>query len=348
VIVVEGDRVKLVDFGVAKLAGQLAGGVKTVSGALIGTPVYMSPEQCEGVRELDARSDLYSLGCMMFAMMTGTPPFVSNGVGALISMHLHDPAPALRSRCPAASPVLEAVVARLLAKSPADRFQSAHEVSATLAASEITELAASVDGAAATAQMPEATTATQLESKAQTVRVANPPAQTPPPNVSLPMTADTASPSTRRRWLVAGFAVAAAIAAIVVFAKLRAESGASDDLVKLAHVPIDAAATPPIRDAVVEPVIPRNIVTITIEGAPASTEVHIGGKLYGVVPRIEVPRANQEVMLVLSHDGYQPLALSVTPDRDQRFPAKLKPRSGSRPPESGEPTQDILKFPEHQ
>ncbi|HVV88436.1 MAG TPA: serine/threonine-protein kinase, partial [Kofleriaceae bacterium] len=130
--VVGGERVKLLDFGIAKLAAD--GGVsKTTTGAIMGTPLYMSPEQCEGARKVDHRADLYSLGCMLFEMIGGRPPFQSEGVGGLIGMHLHVPAPHLRSVAPDAPAEVEAIVAKLLAKNPADRYQSADELAAELA-----------------------------------------------------------------------------------------------------------------------------------------------------------------------------------------------------------------------
>jgi serine/threonine protein kinase len=129
-----GERVKLLDFGIAKLATDTAGVSATVTGAILGTPHYMSPEQCEGSRVVDARTDLYSLGCMLFQMLTGQLPFDSPGIGGLIGMHLHVPPPLLRSRLPVASAELEAVVARLLAKPVDERFQSAEAVANALGA----------------------------------------------------------------------------------------------------------------------------------------------------------------------------------------------------------------------
>ncbi len=131
-----GERVKLLDFGIAKLVGEGLSTAptvaRTVTGAILGTPHYMSPEQCEGAREVDARSDLYSLGCMLFQMVSGRLPFVSAGVGGLIGMHLHVPPPVLRSVRPDAPEELEQVIARLLAKAPEDRIQTAAEVAAEL------------------------------------------------------------------------------------------------------------------------------------------------------------------------------------------------------------------------
>jgi hypothetical protein len=147
--VVGGERVKLLDFGIAKLATDTAGPARTVTGAILGTPHYMSPEQCEGSREVDGRTDLYSLGCMLFQMLTGSLPFDSAGIGGLIGMHLHVAPPLLRSRLPQASIELEAVVARLLAKPVEERFQSAEAVAAALAAPSVTAThAAQVEAAA--------------------------------------------------------------------------------------------------------------------------------------------------------------------------------------------------------
>jgi serine/threonine-protein kinase len=122
-----GERVKLLDFGIAKLTveGQAS---QTSTGAVMGTPVYMSPAQCEGARLVDPRSDLYSLGCMLFEMISGRPPFQSEGIGGLIGMHLFVAAPPLRSVAPDAPPEVEELVAKLLAKAPADRYQSADEL----------------------------------------------------------------------------------------------------------------------------------------------------------------------------------------------------------------------------
>jgi serine/threonine protein kinase len=129
-----GERVKLLDFGIAKLVGAETSSsvARTVTGAILGTPHYMSPEQCEGAREVDARSDLYSLGCMLFQMVTGRLPFISAGIGGLIGMHLHVAPPTLRSIRPDVPPALDELIGRLLAKSPEERIQSAGEVAAAL------------------------------------------------------------------------------------------------------------------------------------------------------------------------------------------------------------------------
>lgn len=125
--------VKIVDFGIAKVAG-LQNKI-TRAGAIFGTPHYMSPEQCKGTA-VDHRTDIYSLGVMMYEMIVGTVPFDAENPLTILSQHIHDrPVPPSR-RVDGLPPDLEAIVLRCLEKDPADRFQSMHEVAAALAAVE--------------------------------------------------------------------------------------------------------------------------------------------------------------------------------------------------------------------
>jgi serine/threonine-protein kinase len=124
-----GIQVKLLDFGIAKLADERASGFRTQTGVLIGTPAYMSPEQCMGRSDLDHRTDLYSVGCIMFHMLCGRPPFYSDqGTGVMIAMHLRDPVPDPRTLAPHLPQPLVAIMLRLLEKDPAARYQSAQEL----------------------------------------------------------------------------------------------------------------------------------------------------------------------------------------------------------------------------
>ena len=128
----DGLQVKLLDFGIAKLANDQSS-FKTQTGALIGTPAYMSPEQCMGASDLDHRTDLYSLGCILFHVLVGRPPFTSDhGTGMLIAAHLRDVPPDVRSLDPRIPDSLAHIVARLLEKDPARRFQTALDVRAAL------------------------------------------------------------------------------------------------------------------------------------------------------------------------------------------------------------------------
>ena len=112
-----GERVKVLDFGLAKLTnGQESGGVKTDTQAVMGTPAYMSPEQCAGAGGVDARTDVYSLGCVLYEMIAARPPFVAEGAGQLIGMHLFQAHPKLLSVAPTVPVDLAELVERMLAK----------------------------------------------------------------------------------------------------------------------------------------------------------------------------------------------------------------------------------------
>ncbi len=126
-----GERTKILDFGIAKLAGE-PGAIRTQTSAVMGTPVFMSPEQCRGAGQVDQRSDIYSLGCMMFLLISGRPPFDAEGAGDLIAMHLREVAPLLSSRVPTVPREVDQLIARCLAKDPSQRFDSGTALAAAL------------------------------------------------------------------------------------------------------------------------------------------------------------------------------------------------------------------------
>jgi serine/threonine-protein kinase len=124
--------VKVLDFGIAKLTGGDGDHSQTRTGTVMGTPYYMSPEQCEGRRQIDHRSDVYSLGVVMYELLTGRVPFNEEGFGALIVAHLTkmpEPPCSVRPGVPAE---LDAVVMRALEKDPTRRFQTMDEFSAAI------------------------------------------------------------------------------------------------------------------------------------------------------------------------------------------------------------------------
>ena len=118
----------LMDFGIAKIVG---GTRHTATGAVIGTAMYMSPEQIKGV-EIDRRSDIYSLGVMLFEMVSGRPPFQADSAMTLMMMHVNDPVPDLRQLRPDLPMGLVQVIEKALAKDPNRRYQTAGEMAAAL------------------------------------------------------------------------------------------------------------------------------------------------------------------------------------------------------------------------
>lgn len=128
-------HVYLTDFGLARRDGSST--ALTTTGQWMGTPDYAAPEQIDG-HELGPRTDVYALGCVLFAALTGRPPFADRPRMAKAGAHLHEPPPTLRSLAPGVPLAFEPVVARALAKRPADRFETAGELgAAALAAARV-------------------------------------------------------------------------------------------------------------------------------------------------------------------------------------------------------------------
>ena len=222
-----GERTKILDFGIAKLAEGTSAGVKTRAGVVIGTPTYMAPEQFRGAGEVDHRADIYALGAVVYEMLTGRPPFVADGLVGLMQMHMFEAPPPPRGLVPAISPALEQVVLRALAKRPEDRQATVEELA--------TELAAAVGGA----EVP----VTAAPAGAKTI-VQPPPRRAPDTTlggaaghaISIP----PAAPRHRARWLAAGgLGIAGLVAGVVL-----AVRGGSE--------PAEPAA-PPLPDAPAEP-----------------------------------------------------------------------------------------------
>lgn len=127
VFVLEGDRIKIVDFGVAKVVGASSTVNETAAGAVIGTPMYMAPEQVEG-RPIDPRIDIYALGCTLYRLLTGRPPYEGDSQIEVLQKHVASPIPTVQSPHGPLPTLLERIVSRAMAKHPDGRHQSVLEL----------------------------------------------------------------------------------------------------------------------------------------------------------------------------------------------------------------------------
>jgi serine/threonine protein kinase len=212
-----GERPKVLDFGIAKLVDAAR---HTQTGALMGTPAYMAPEQARAASAIDLRADLYSLGCVLYEMLTGQPPFVALGAGEIIALQLFSEPTRPSERGVAVSPAVESIVMRLLEKNADDRYQSA------------AELVAAID--AALGERPA-----QHDDRAFDRRPRDPNASLPPPIGKQTLAQGAGRPAmiatshTRRRTrsspaLVAGIAVGVLVAlGIVAFVLTRSDERAA-------------------------------------------------------------------------------------------------------------------------
>jgi serine/threonine-protein kinase len=132
-ILLSAGQALVADFGIAK-ALDVAGGEKlTETGLSLGTPHYMSPEQASATRTLDGRSDIYALGCVLYEMLAGAPPFTGPSAQSILARHSVDPVPSLRTVRGTVPAGIEWAITKAMAKVPADRFASAGAFSEALA-----------------------------------------------------------------------------------------------------------------------------------------------------------------------------------------------------------------------
>ncbi len=131
-VVFDQDSAVICDFGIARAVMSAGGERISTSGLVVGTPAYMSPEQASGLPEIDHRADIYGLGCVVYEMFVGEPPFTGRSMQAIMSKQVKEPPPSLRVVRPDLPEQAEAAVNTALAKAPEDRFPNGAEFAAAL------------------------------------------------------------------------------------------------------------------------------------------------------------------------------------------------------------------------
>jgi serine/threonine-protein kinase len=266
-VVPGGERAKILDFGIAKL--QRNDGVprsRTRTGAIMGTPLYMSPEQCRDSHEIDGRSDVYALGCLLFCMVTGRPPFDYESAGEIIAAHLKEDAPTPSSVKPDLpfpwAVHLDAIVGRCLAKEREDRYAGMGELSRAIA-----EVLEEPSGAVALARSATLRAPSTL---ARPTTLSSALGETLPPGSELPEL------PRRRSWGTAFTAMALAVlliggAALAMRRPTAADAADTAGGEPAALVPTAAAATAATAVATPIPVaVPAPVVLVPVPAPPVA------------------------------------------------------------------------------
>jgi serine/threonine-protein kinase len=307
--------VKILDFGVAKILASPDGeqSVKTRTGSLMGTPLYMSPEQCKGAGVLDHRTDIYSLGVMLYEMLAGRPPFTAEGVGELFAKHMLEDPPQVTEFVPNAPPHMAAAIMKSLAKEPDARFPSMEEFRKALTG-EVKVAAPFAATMAPGARRASNTAVLTMSSKASTTLSSA--------SSEIDDGLDQVPGSGKKRWIGIGAGVAgAAVLAFLLIPKDKPQPAPAP-----APSPSAAAAAP--APALVAPV--KKTVTLRFESDPAGAHIfnRKDDKDLGVVP-VEIQIAKdaakkgESLAYVYRLPGYREMALTADSSADRTYHVSL-------------------------
>ncbi len=309
---------KLLDFGIAKLLAPDDDGLKhkTRTGTPVGTPFYMSPEQCRG-RDVDHRTDFYAFGVLAYLLLTGKYPHDAEDAMSIlmrqITAHPEPPtviAPELPRR-------IDDAIGWLIAKDPADRPPNLREAIAVF------EQAAADAGITIVADAWDAPTISETgplhTAAARTVK---------PPSWGQPRASNAPTParSIGKLVTIAGIAIVGVAIALAILQPWAAEPPPVIEPMARPTTPVEIptpVVTPPTKAP--EP----QMVIVDVTGVPDGTEVLVAGMTVGVAPGpVQLPRDTSALVLVFKADGYKLESRTVTPDRDQAIEIKLKKKPG--------------------
>jgi serine/threonine-protein kinase len=309
---------KLLDFGIAKLMAGSTGSHKTRTGVPMGTPYYMSPEQCRGDK-IDQATDIYSLGVVAFQLVTGKLPFDADSFMQLMFQHVSSPPPKPSSVRPGLSPELDAPLLVMLEKAPAQRPSSA---------------GAAIEGLAEAARRAGFEIPEGVRLGAASLRSApsSGSAVTTDPTNSSTLSASAAetlaSGEPRRKLFVVAAGVLGVLALGAVAASIAMKSSPKAETpVAALSVPAVVSTSPPAASSVPE-VVPAAPTTVKLKltAKPPRAEVFLGEKKLGVASdELELERADGNVTLTLKSKGYKDKNVEVQPSKDIALDVELRP-----------------------
>ena len=353
----ETDFVKLLDFGIAKLTGENANANRTRTGIVMGTPAYMSPEQCDGKGLVDHRTDIYALGILLYEMLTGRVPFIGEGYGEILVQHLtQTPLPPSQFRM--LPPHVEIVVLKALEKRPDMRYPTMEEFMRAMADPVGYVEAHGGVGAFLKRQLMPSSAPVQLPSVRLTPAPLTSPNMTPPPGMMSPIPGSALQtlggpnsvigavpPQPRSRvafWIAGVVVIAISVALIIVVAtgagagpKAGVASGsgsASGSAGGSVASGSAAVATPEGSGSSGGAVtIPRDTRTFSLTTTPAGAEVFVDGvdQKRKTPCTIDVNTTAFPVMVSLRLDGYVAMSRELNADAKDAVTATLDTKDGS-------------------
>ena len=291
--------VKVLDFGISKVAGP---GKLTRTGTVMGTPFYMSPEQAQGSKDVDHRSDIYALGCILYEGLTGDTPFDGDSLPMLILHICTQPHPPLASRRPDVPPEIGAIVDRCLAKDPAQRFGSMLQLAEALRPF-ADELPADEPTGPVLLEKPDV-------AHAPTLTPAGIPAQ-PTPYAMQP------APAGGGR---------AGIIALLVLGVLALGGGVAFAILQANDDEVAAAVPEPEVPAV--PAAPTGSIELNVRVSPLEARLELDGRRVSNPLEITPERDGRHHHLEATLEGYEPFEIEVRFDENVRIVHALTPVGG--------------------
>ncbi|MBE7483894.1 MAG: protein kinase [Polyangiaceae bacterium] len=319
---------KLLDFGIAKLMGGATGGHKTRTGVPMGTPYYMSPEQCRGDK-VDHKTDVYSFGVLAFQALTGALPFGGESFMQIMFAHVSAAPPVPSQAAPGLAPQLDAAILQMLAKAPGDRPESCGAAVEGLAA-------AARSAGHAVGTLPIGTPAALLGSGTLDgkglAHASTAIADTGPTTLSALSTT-----STKSKTPLVAIGVVALVALVGGGIALAVSRKSSEPTVATATALLPSVtATPPASETAAPPAsvtaspVVSGPVLLTLTSEPKQVDVYLGDEKLGTSPsdEIRLERGDGELVLTIKADGYLPEKVKVKPVADVSTSVKLKKKGG--------------------
>lgn len=357
-----GIQSKLLDFGIAKLLGDSSGGGGHVTrtGVPMGTPLYMSPEQCRG-RNVDHRTDVYSFGIMTFETLTGCFPFEAEDMMDLMFKHVSAPPARPSAVCPDLSPELDAPVLEMLEKEADRRPRTlAAAVDGLVQAAQRAGLVVPSSATRSTSVLPRGSGRTQVRSgadagdvlaDARTVAVSGDGATMPAAQAGT--TAGSGQGSAKSGKTAALAALAVLLVGVAGGAAVLLRSPPTDSSSSRPATSPDTPAPPappppsvvpaPASSSAAPAELPREV-ELTIQSKPVGAEIYQGDKRLGVAPGpVLLPRGDADVELTLKAKNHKPFKLVVKPSSSRVVSAELEPAAAVKGP-SGASTNKMLEF----